>query len=439
MISAAAIRRAMFGWLPEGQVARRLLVLFFVDAIGTGLFLAGSALFFTRVIGLSNAEVGLGLSLSAVVGFVCSVPIGRLADRFGARRTLIALYLSRGLGFVLYLLVHDVVGFVLVSCLLGASQWAAGPLVQALVGAAVDDKSRVRTMAAMNAVRNAGFVIGAGLASLAIASGSGFGYRALVAGNALSFFVTTVLLARTRLPDRKPAARAERGAGGRLPERRYLLLSAVNGVLFMHTVLLAVGLPLWITTQSAAPDELVGAVVALNTVTAIALGIRLSRGVDGVRSGATRHLWSGLSLAGCCVLVGLSDGMGAGVASALVLGAALCLTLGELWQSTGAWALSYALSPEDRRGYYLTVYNLGEPCSAMLGPVLLTVAVMPGGLFGWLCLAAGFAGVGLAARVIAAGAGEAALWGRWRWRRVAPAGAAAPAGSAAAASSEGQA
>lgn len=416
MISRATMRRALLGWLPEGRITRRLLALFLVDAVGTGLFLAGSALFFTRVIGLSNAEVGLGLSLSAVVGFVCSVPIGRLADRFGARRTLIVLYLSRGLGFAAYLLVHDVAGFIAVSCLLGASQWAAGPLVQALVGAAVDASSRVRTMAAMNAVRNAGFVMGAGLASLAIASASGFGYRMLVAGNAISFLVTTVMLARTRLADRTPERRqSARGERGRLPERRYLLLSAANGALFMHTVLLAVGLPLWITTHSAAPDELVGAVVALNTVTAIALGIRLSRGVDGAASGATRHLWSGLSLAGCCALVGLSDGMGAGAASVLLLGAALCLTLGELWQSTGAWALSYALSPEDRRGYYLTVYNLGEPCSAMLGPLLLTVAVMPGGAVGWLCLATAFALTGIAVRAIAGHTpGPAAPWRRRR-------------------------
>lgn len=406
------MRRVLFGWLPESDVARRLLVLFFVDAVGTGLFLAGSALFFTRVIGLSNAEVGLGLSLSAIVGFACSVPVGRLADRFGARRTLIALYLSRGLGFVAYLLVDDVAGFVAVSCLLGASQWAAGPLVQALVGAAVDAASRVRTMAAMNAVRNAGFVIGAGLASVAIASGSGFGYRMLVAGNALSFFVTTILLARTRLADRKPAARTAVRGGGRLPERAYLLLAGVNGVLFMHTVLLAVGLPLWITTRSAAPEELVGAVVALNTVTAIALGIRLSRGVDDERSGATRHLWSGLALAGCCGFVALSVGASAAPASVLLLAAAFCLTLGELWQSTGAWALSYALSPEDRRGYYLTMYNLGEPCSAMVGPALLTVAVMPAGAAGWLCLAGVFVATGVAARAIVAGRSGAVALGR---------------------------
>lgn len=409
MISRAGLRRVLLGWVPAGGVTRRLLVLFFVDAVGTGMFLAGSALYFTRVIGLSNAEVGLGLSLSAIVGFACSVPAGRLSDRFGARRTLIALYLSRGLGFAAYLFVHDVAGFVAVSCLLGMSQWAAGPLVQALVGAAVDASSRVRTMAAMNAVRNGGFVIGAGLASLAIASGSGLGYRALVAGNALSFFLTTMLLARMRLADARPAARTAAKAARGLPERTYLLLAGVNGVLFMHTVLLAVGLPLWITTHSAAPPALAGAVVALNTVTAIALGIRLSRGVDGARSGATRHLWSGLSLAGCCAFVAVSDGTGALPASVLLLGAAFCLTLGELWQSTGAWALSYALSPEDRRGYYLTVYNLGEPCSAMLGPLLLTVAVMPAGGAGWLCLAAVFAVTGVAARAIVAEPGMIAL------------------------------
>ena len=105
----------LMGWVPSGRTSRRLLVLFMIDSVGTGMFLAGSALFFTRVMGLSVGQVGLGLSLAGVTGFVCAVPLGRLADRFGSRRLLVLLYLWRGLGFVAYAVIHDFLAFVVVA------------------------------------------------------------------------------------------------------------------------------------------------------------------------------------------------------------------------------------------------------------------------------------------------------------------------------------
>jgi MFS family permease len=406
MAVVLVMRQRLLGWLPESRGSRRFLVVSFVDAIGTGLFLAGSALFFTRVVGLSSAQVGAGLTCGAVAGFACSVALGKLADRVGSRRMVIVLYLWRGSGFVAYLFVDDFVGFVVVASLLGASQWAMGPIIQAMVGAAEEGAIRIRTMAAMNVLRNVGFVIGALLATVAIASGNRYAYRSLIGGDALSFFLAAVLLARTpvRAATAATAAAAARAPGRVLLVRdvRYILLAAGNGVLFLHPVLLSVGLPLWISTRAHAPASLVGVVVVVNTVLAVALGVRLSRGVDGVAAGGARQHWAGWSLAACCVLVSLTAHVGGVLASLLLLAAAAALTLGELWQSTGQWALSYALSPEDRRGYYMTVFNLGEPIAAIAGPVVLTVGVMHAGSAGWLCLGAAFAATGVLVRAVAA-------------------------------------
>jgi MFS family permease len=391
----------LLGWLPAGRASRRLLAIFFIDSIGTGLFLAGSALFFTRAVGLTSGQVGLGLSLSAVAGFLCSVPLGRLADRFGSRRALVALYVWRGLGFLAYVLVDDLAGFLLVACLLGAGEWAVGPLVQALVGAAEEGESRVRTMAAMNAVRNAGFLLGALLATLAIASDNPDAYRALVVADAASFFVAALLLTRISIGGRP--SRPERTAERRLRVRdlRYLALAASNGVLFLHTVVLSVGLPLWIATRTEAPAAVVGVVVALNTALAITLGVRLSRGGDGLRAGAARHNRAGWCLAACCALVALSGELGSTGATIVLLAATVVLTLGELWQSMGGWGVSYALAPEDQRNTYLTIYYLGEPLASMAGPALLTMAVITAGSAGWLALACLFALAGLLVRGIA--------------------------------------
>ncbi|MEK8107594.1 hypothetical protein NKG94_25440 [Micromonospora sp. M12] len=56
-----------------------------VKTVGRGLWLVASALFLTRSVGLSATEVGVGLTISALVGVLASTPSGYLADRVGPR------------------------------------------------------------------------------------------------------------------------------------------------------------------------------------------------------------------------------------------------------------------------------------------------------------------------------------------------------------------
>jgi hypothetical protein len=147
-------------------------------------------------------------------------------------------------------------------------------------------------------------------------------------------------------------------------------------------------------------------VVVLNTALVVVLQVRLSRGSSDLRSAARRQLWSGLCLAGCCLLVALSARGGAVTATALILAATVTLTLGEIWQSVGAWRLSYALSPKAARSYYLSVYELGASGASAAGPVLITWAVIENGAAGWTGLAGCFILTGFAVVLIAARAGH---------------------------------
>jgi MFS family permease len=383
-------------------------VVSFIDSVGTGLFLGGSTLFFTLALHLSAAQVGLGLSLAGGTGFLCTVPFGRLADRFGARRTLVALQLWRGLCFVAYPFVSGLVPFLVLACFIGAAEFAVGPIAQAVVGVAESSDSRVRTMAAITAVRNIGFTAGALLATLIIALNDIDAYRALVLADAASFFLAAGMLARLPLRERaRPVDEpGERSEGRRVPNARFIVLAACNGVLYLHTVVLTVGLPLWVITRTAAPRTVVGAVVVLNTVLAVALQVRLSKGAEGLLPAAVRQRRAGLCLAAFCGLVGLTSEVDGTVATALIMVSVVALTLGEIWQSVGGWGVSYALSPEEQRSFYLSAYNLGATGASVAGPSLLTAGVIMLGMAGWLGLGAVFAVVGLVIPLIASGAGR---------------------------------
>jgi len=389
-----------------GLAAARGEYVAFIDADGRGLFLAGSALFYTQVIGLSTTEVGAGLSLAALCGLICGVPIGRIADRTGAPHMLIALQVWRAVGFVAYPFLTDFTQFLVVACFIGVAENAVGPILQSIAGSIAEDDSPVGTMATVAVVRNAAYSLSALAATLVITLAGSSAYVGFVLANAVAFLVTAVLLVRLRLP--RTVNRREPGVGvSELPWRDipFLGLALLNGILYLHVVILSVVLPLWIVTRTPAPKSIVGVVLLVNTVIAVTLQVRLSRGGDDlVRAGRLQRR-AGFALAAFCGFAAASALVRPAFAAALVLLAAVALTLGELWQSAGGWGVSFELSPPGRRNYYLSLYNLGASAVAVLGPGLLTVAVIGKGPAGWAVLGVVFL---LAGVVIAAVARHAA-------------------------------
>lgn len=374
--------------VPSTAAGRRMVLVALVDSAGTGIFLTGSVVFLTRVAGLSAGQIGFGLSAAGIAGLAAAVPIGVVADRLGAKRTLAALQLWRGLWFLAYAFVGGFPAFLLVVCMLALAEKATGPLNQAVVGAAVGSTDRVRTMAMIRVVRNVGFSAGALAGTVVVGWGSTAGFRAIVLINAASFLLTALLVARLPLPS--PVAGVRRAGPWRglasLRDRRYLVLTGLNAVLIFHMTLLSVGIPLWIVTRTSAPASLTGVIVLVNTILVILLQVRASRGCDSLPVAAGRMRWAGLALAGCCVLLAVSSGAGRYVAAGLVLGAGVLLTAAEMWQSAGSWGVSYELSPEDRRAEYLSVFSLGGSLQSIAGPALLTAVVVPHAAVGWLGL-----------------------------------------------------
>ena len=71
--------------LPPTKLERDLVWQCVLSAFATGTFLTGTAVYFTQVVGLSGAQVGLGMSIAAGVTLLLQLPMGRLADRVGAK------------------------------------------------------------------------------------------------------------------------------------------------------------------------------------------------------------------------------------------------------------------------------------------------------------------------------------------------------------------
>ncbi|CAL9378622.1 hypothetical protein SUDANB1_01018 [Streptomyces sp. enrichment culture] len=401
----AVLRAWLRETLPAAGNARRLGVLTLIQSLGLGVFLTSSAVFFTRTIGIPAQRVGLALSVAGLCGLLCTVPIGRLADRLGAGRVLTANFLLAAVGFTAYCLVDGFTAFLAVACAIAVLETSAGALQASLTDALVGEAERVRVSAQMRSLFNLGFLGGAALAGAAIAAGTSTALYTTVLANAALQLVSVAVLLGMRLPagagPRAIAAVAEAPRGvlrsAALRDVRYVVVALVCGALELYHPLLTVGLPLWIVTATDAPALLVSGLLILDTVLVLLFQVTVSKGAR-TPAGAARMLrWAGWALGASCLVFAVSGGHGALLDSVALLGGALVLVLGELYQASASWGLSFGLAPAGRQGEYQAVFSLGRGFQQFAGPWLMTSLVVGAAGTGWLVLAALFALLGLAA------------------------------------------
>ena len=385
------------------RTERILLAIALINSTGSGAFAAGSVVYFTRYGGLSPAQVGGTLSVAALVGVVTTVPAGLVAERYGARRTLIALHLLRTIGYSAYALVRSFPLFVALTVLLTIMDRAATPATQAVVAGTIRAGDRVRIMSWRYAMANVGLGLGSALVAIVLAFGSRVGFQALLVFNGVTFAVAALLTmklvdASSRRRDGAPRPRARAFRREEWPDLNYLLLSAATTGLLLCEAVLTVALPVWIITRTHAPAAMVGILYTVNTILTAALQVRISQRVRDNTGAGTALLIAGILLAisgGLCALAASVPGT---AAVAILLMAVTVLSLGEIATGAGSWHLSTELAPEATRERYLAVFNLSLSVERVIGPVLVTGVLLKVGDIGWGLAALIFLSCGLVGR-----------------------------------------
>lgn len=397
------VRRGVSAGLPTGWTRGDTLPLalaLVVDALGSGLFLPFSVLFFTATTTLSLPQVGLGLSLASALRLPLGPALGALVDRVGPRRVLLLSNIAQGAGMAGYLLVDRLGTLVLAAFVvqLGNSAfWASyAPLVTRISAPG----ERERWFGLLGALRNTGFAAGALLAGVAVALGGTTGYRAVTAGNAVSYLLAGLLLLRVRVPAAPSASRPRPDSPWRvvLADRPYLGLALTNVAYATAALSLTVAMPVYAVQRLGLPGWLPGTAFTVNCVL-VALA---QAPVVAALSGRTRV--AALRLSAALAAVGAGTMLAAAVAPerlavALVLLAVLAYTGGELIDSPVLAALSSEAAPDDLRGRYLSVYQLSWNVASTLAPALLTalLAAGPAPLWGALVGVAVLAGTAMTA------------------------------------------
>ena len=376
-------------------LVRRLSTQSVLSAFGDGVFLTGSAVFFTQIVGLSAAQVGLGLTLSGVATFALAVPLGKLSDRYGARRVWAASSLVEALLYLVWLGVGSMPAFVAMMVGLGLVQTASRSSRNAYRFDVFPREERVRSNAYFRAARNVGYTWGALLAGVALATDSDDVIRLVPVATAALLLLNAALIQRLPLTTRHAEQEtlleeALEGAGDResaLRNRAFLLMSVCGGVLGTHQVLLNVVIPLWLVEETDAPRVLLAWLFGTNTVMAVLLQVAAARGITTVADSLRAQRRGAFFFVLSCGIVLVTHDTVGWVTILLVWVGHVTVTGAELLGSAGEWGLQAELSDPSRRGEYQGVYQLGYTLGSVWAPAAYTFLAMEWATTGWLVIA----------------------------------------------------
>jgi hypothetical protein len=390
--SARAISRV----LPADRATRGLSLAVLINTSGNGLYITAAALFYTRGIGLSISKVGVGLTVAGVIGWSGAIVGGRLADRYGCREVCILLLLAETVSFASLDLVHSVGELIVVAAIATASIQAYAAAQGALIGR-VGGRDVVVLRAYQHSVNNLGVALGTGAAGIVIAINTAAAYKVMMLANAASFLGAALMLA-IFVPTQSVIPRPS-GNSTRAPLRDigYLSVTAINSVLCLQFLVFTFPLPLWVATHTSAPTWIVSPLLLINTGLIIVLQVRFAKGTQHTDAAARAVRRAGIVLALAMAAYALAAGVSLWLAILVLLAAAILHTIGELWQQSGAFNLSYGLAQEHAIGEYQGIFALGVGVSRVLGPATLIALCLNLGVTGWLALGCLFGLTGLVA------------------------------------------
>jgi hypothetical protein len=396
--------------LPAEPVQRALTFSNAAASLATGLFYSVSALYFTRVVGLAPATVGLGLTVAGAVGVASSFAGGYAADRFGADRVQVWANGVQAAALLTYVWAGNAVAFTLIACLAVGGRSLQSSAKAALLASWFTGVERVGVRARLRVVTNVFIGLGTCFAAVALLLDTAGAYRTTVVAVAVLAGAATVPLAglRARVPGlavRLAGRIDDEGVRLRGPsplrDRTYLTTVALNSVIAMQFGLQTVGVPLWIATATDAPTVLISVLLVVNTAFVALFQVRASRGTDEVaRAGRVARRGS-LLLGAACLLYAGAGSVGTLAAVAVLLVAGLLGSWAEVWCEAGGWGLAFELADPRSAGAYQGLAQTGYALANMAAPAVVTVTAVDHGFPGWVLLGALFVAAGVAVGTLA--------------------------------------
>lgn len=382
--------------LPLDPDLRVLALGSFANRFGSGAVLTTSAIYFTRHVGFTAAEVGLAFAVAGIVALLVQVPAGQLGDTLGPRRILTTFMVGAALVAPLPAFARAPWALALLLALLTLFERSAGAVQQGVIAQLATGGRGVMFKAYLRAVTNSAIGLGSVFGGAALVVDEEWAYVSVFFLNAA--FTGLAAWNSTRLPDLPAYVRPE--GEPRLAVLRdvpFVVITLITGVFSLHFTIMELGMALYIVERTEAPKVMVAILLVVNTIAVTFFQVRLSRRADSVASGARALLTGSLFIAVGFGVVAFADRGDATTAVLLLVVGSLVHVVGEMIGSGGQWGLQMGLAPHERQGQYQGFAGLGFSLTAVIGPPMVAYFCVDLGEVGWLLLAGLMVATGLVA------------------------------------------
>jgi MFS family permease len=245
---------------------RRFVTAIAIDAIGSGVFMPVSMLYFLATTDLSLVQVGAALSLASLLTLPAGPLLGGVVDRYGAKHVLLAGNALQALGFAAYLAANSFAALTLWTVVVTVGRTAFWGTYGNIVAAIAAPGEREKWFGFLGALRNLGFALGGLVSGVAITIGTDSAYTSVVVANVVSYVVAFVLLLAVPVTASTGHRAVAGGWATVLRDRPYWLLWCTQLAHATSIWVLIIAMPVYTATVLGLPGWVTGAVFTINTV-----------------------------------------------------------------------------------------------------------------------------------------------------------------------------
>lgn len=362
-----------------------------LSAIGSGMTLPFLVIYLHDARGISLGIAGAAVSTLALAGFVGNPLGGALADRIGARPTVIGGLVVCAAGTLALTGVHAPWQAFPASALVGLGLAIVWPAQDSLLAVLVSPAQRPAVFSIRHFTMNAGLAIGGLAAAVIVRDESASRFVFLFVLDALTFLAFIPVLLGLGAVD-KVAQDAAETDGPRVGMRTVLQDRVFCRVWILTALFVAVGyaqfnstFPAFASRDGGIDAGAVGVVFAANTVSVVGFQLITLRFMTGHRRTTAMALTCSCWAAAWALAV-VAGVAGSGTAAVVLFaGVAVVFALGETFLTPSLVPIVNDLATDELRGRYNGLSVLAWTTGYAVGPVIGGVALssgMDGAFFG---------------------------------------------------------
>jgi MFS family permease len=367
-----------------------IVIVNFIDRLGTSLLLPFFALYMTRRFDVGMETAGALFAVWTTSSFIGSFPGGALTDQLGRKRMIILGLVATSLSHLALGLANTLTLFFIFGFISGIFTDIASPAYQAVVADLLPEQKRTQGYGIVRVAVNVSAALGPAIGGF-IAMHSYLVLFTIGAAISLVAAVVVFFIVPETRPQPQPGTMQETTAnsfGGYLRilvDAPFMIFTAISTIAWLAYINLTTTLGVFLRNAHGIPETGYGWLLSLNAALVVLFQFPITHRLEKYPPMALMAIGAALLGVGF-TMYGLFS------TYALFLAAMLVITLGEMIMLPVSNALVVKFAPEEMRGRYSFMYSISWGIAFAAGPYLAGI-IMDNANPNWLWYVCGILGM----------------------------------------------